>query len=70
MNNEIQGQTIKQNQRSQYIRLCRAYNAVDINSDKGQGEFIRLSLALHAAKGWEHITSRMIRPCYIRRCGI
>lgn len=61
----MSGMTIKQSERFRYRRICQVYNTVDPTST----DFIRLSVALHAAKGWANIPKYMITASYIRRCG-
>ena len=61
----MRSMTIKQHELWQYHRICQAYNTVDPLST----DFIRLSLALHAAKGWTNIPKYMMTAAYVRRCG-
>ncbi len=63
----MKGMTLKEHQRWQYHRICRAYNAVDPIA--ASSDFIKLSLALHAAKGGEYIPKYMMTATYVRRCG-
>lgn len=47
----MRGMTIKQINRSRFYALLEAYKQVDIHTPDGKIDFIRLSVALHAAKG-------------------
>lgn len=70
------GMTVKQSQRHRYFNLCQAYNKAVAGLPESDDEdidaalFIGVSVALHAAKGWEHIPKYMTRPAWIRRCGL
>lgn len=64
------GMTIKQSERFRYHRICQAYNSVDpTTSATAKSNFIQLSLALHAAKGWSNIPKYMTTAAYVRHCG-
>ena len=64
------GMTIKQSERTRYIKLCQEYNRAKTKLPECTEDFVVLSLRIHAAKGWDGIPKYWCSNAFICKQGV